>query len=367
MSAPQFKERLTRVARRAQECGIDAVLVTPGTDLRYLIGYDAVALERLTCLVIPAMGEPWLTVPYLEQPAAEAAGVSSLGIELTTWTETQSPYELLASRLSSVRTVALDDHMWASKVLSLRDAMPQVRQVSGESTLSYVRMRKGADEIASLQAAGAAIDTVHRSVPDLLKIGRTEREVGADIARAILDAGHSRVDFVIVGSGPNGASPHHELSNRVIEDGDVVVVDIGGTMPDGYCSDSTRTYLVGDSPEPEYFAALQQAQAAAVAAVRPGLSCAALDAVGRDILMAAGWGEYFIHRTGHGIGLDTHEEPYIVSGNELALEPGMAFSIEPGVYLPGMNGARIEDIVVCGADGPIVCNHTPHELVRVAQ
>ena len=243
--------------------------------------------------------------------------------------------------------------------------MPETEQVAGVQVLGHVRMRKGPDEIEALREAGAAIDVVHRQVPTWLRAGRTEREVGADIARGILDAGHRTVDFVIVGSGPNGASPHHELSNRVIEAGDVVVVDIGGTMPSGYCSDSTRTYLLGDGPEPGYYAALEQAQATAVSAVRPGITCEALDAVGRDMLSEAGWGEWFIHRTGHGIGLDTHEEPYIVAGNTLALEPGMAFSIEPGVYLAGQHGARIEDIVVCGEQGAIVCNNTPHELVRV--
>ena len=360
-----FAGRIARVADRARALDLDAVLVTPGTDLRYLTGYDAVALERLTCLVIPAEGQAWMSVPLLEIPAATAAGVSELGIELVAWTETSDPYAMLAQRLGRTRRVAVDDHMWASKVLALRTAMPETDQVAGVHVLGHVRMRKGPDEISALREAGAAIDAVHRQVPNWLRAGRTEREVGADIARAILDAGHRTVDFVIVGSGPNGASPHHELSDRVIEPGDVVVVDIGGSMPSGYCSDSTRTYHVGDGPEPEFYAALQQAQAAAVNAVRPGITCAELDAVGRDLLMEAGWGEWFIHRTGHGIGLDTHEEPYIVAGNELPLEPGMAFSIEPGVYLAGQHGARIEDIVVCGDQHAIVCNNTPHELVHV--
>ena len=198
-----------------------------------------------------------------------------------------------------------------------------------------------------------------------LRPGRTEREVGADIADAILAAGHASVDFVIVGSGPNGASPHHELSDRVILHGDPVVVDIGGTTPEGYCSDETRTYSVG-LPPAEFLASydvLQEAQDAACRWARPGVTAESVDAAARDVIEAAGYGELFVHRTGHGIGLSTHEEPYIVSGNTLELTPGMAFSIEPGIYHPGLFGARIEDIVVCTDDGVRRLNLRPRELV----
>ena len=230
-----------------------------------------------------------------------------------------------------------------------------------------LRMRKTADEVAALARAGAAIDEVHAGVPGWLRAGRTEREVGRDIAEAILATGHTRVDFVIVGSGPNGASPHHELSDRVIEAGDVVVVDIGGTMPDGYCSDETRTYAVGEPPADFLgsYQVLKRAQQAAVDHVRPGVTCASVDAAARRIIADAGYGDLFVHRTGHGIGLETHEDPYIVAGNDEELEPGMAFSVEPGIYLPGRHGARIEDIVVCGDDGPVLMNHRDRGLVVV--
>jgi Xaa-Pro aminopeptidase len=189
--------------------------------------------------------------------------------------------------------------------------------------------------------------------------------VGADIADAILAEGHERVDFVIVGSGPNGASPHHELSDRRIERGDPVVVDIGGTTHTGFCSDSTRNYVVGQ-PTRDYVhahAVLLAAQHRACEAVRPGVRCEDVDAAARDYLTAAGFGDLFIHRTGHGIGLETHEHPYIVSGNTLPLEPGMAFSVEPGIYVEGRHGARIEDIVVCTETGGERLNQTPRELV----
>ena len=227
-------------------------------------------------------------------------------------------------------------------------------------------MRKDAAEIASLRDAGAAIDRVHARVHEWLRPGRTEAEVGADIAAAIVEEGHVRADFVIVGSGPNGASPHHDVSDRVIEQGDVVVVDIGGPLPAGYNSDSTRTYAVGeprDADVAETYAVLQRAQAAAVAAVKPGVTAEAVDAAARDVIAEAGFGEYFIHRTGHGIGLDVHEEPYIIAGNTLPLEPGMAFSVEPGIYQPGRWGARIEDIVIVTENGVESVNNQPHELV----
>lgn len=360
-------QRLAQVASLGRDAGWDAILVSPGPDLRYLAGYDAVPLERLTCLVIPGSHHPVLVVPLLERAAAAATPLARAGIEIRTWGETDNPYDLVAQVVPGARQVGVDDHMWAVKVLGLRAAMPLAEQHAAGTVLSRMRMRKSADEVAALARAGEAIDWVHAQVPDLLRAGRTEREVGRDIAALILEAGHVSADFVIVASGPNSASPHHEVSDRVLCEGDPVVVDIGGTMPDGYCSDETRTYALGD-PGTDYldaYAVLQRAQSEAVAAVRPGIPCERIDSVARKLLEDAGLGDYFIHRTGHGIGLETHEEPYIVSGNDLPLEPGMAFSVEPGFYIEGRWGARIEDIVACGDDGPVLMNHRPRDLVIV--
>jgi Xaa-Pro aminopeptidase len=231
--------------------------------------------------------------------------------------------------------------------------------------LRELRMRKDADEVDALRRAGAAIDSVHSQVPGWLVAGRTEAEVGADITAAIVAAGHTEAAFVIVGSGPNGASPHHEVSDRVLQGGDVVVVDIGGPLPEGYNSDSTRTYAVGDPGDAvrEVYAVLQRAQEAGVAAARPGATAGDVDEAARAIIRDAGYGENFIHRTGHGIGLEVHEEPYIGGGNDLVLEPGMAFSIEPGIYLPERWGARIEDIVVVTATGCEQVNRRPRDLI----
>ncbi|HVQ19372.1 MAG TPA: Xaa-Pro peptidase family protein [Actinomycetes bacterium] len=360
-------DRLRRAQAATSAAELDALLITPGADLRYLTGYVALPLERLTCLVIPRTGEVTLVAPQLEVAAAQASPVGAMDIPVRGWDETDDPYALVASMLPSGGTVGLTDTMVAAHVLGLRRTMPTVQQTLAGRVMRGLRMRKSDDEVKALREAGEAIDRVHARVPDWLHAGRTEREIGDDIAEAIIDEGHVRADFVIVGSGPNGASPHHELSDRVLERGDPVVVDIGGTMPSGYCSDSTRTYSVGPAPADflEYYGALQRAQEAAVAQVRPGVTAEAVDAAARGVLTDAGFGDLFIHRTGHGIGLETHEEPYIVAGNAETLQQGMVFSVEPGVYLPGRHGARIEDIVAVTADGVESLNRQPRELLVV--
>ncbi|WP_245667899.1 M24 family metallopeptidase [Actinomadura macra] len=359
------RERLGQVQEATAKAGLGAVFLTPGPDLRYVSGYDALPLERLTCLVVPAAGEPFMVVPRLELPAAQESPAGSLGVELVPWDETEDPFALAVGRLpQGVTKVGVADRMWAVMALRFRAVLPGAEQVAAGGVLRELRMRKSAAEVEALREAGAAIDRVHRRVPGFLTAGRTEREVGRDIADAIIAEGHARVDFVIVGSGPNGANPHAELSDRVIAPGEPVVVDIGGTMPSGYCSDSTRNYCVGEPPAAyrEYFQVLEEAQRASCEAVRPGVTPEAVDAAARDIIAAAGHGAHFFHRTGHGIGLESHEEPYIVAGNREPLEPGMAFSIEPGIY-PGPHGARIEDIVVCTEDGYDPMNVTGHGLV----
>lgn len=360
-------QRIQRARASAGEAGLDALLLSPGPDLRYLTGYQALPLERLTCLIVRAHADPVLLVPTLERAAAQASPAGAAGLEIVGWDETDDPYELVAGLIPDASAVALDNQMWAEKVLRLRAALPGARQQLAGEVLSPLRMRKSPAEIEALRQAGAAIDRVHAHVPDWLRAGRTERQVGADIAEAIRAEGHESVDFVIVGSGPNSASPHHEVSDRMIRPGDPVVVDIGGTTPAGYCSDCTRTYVVGE-PSADFLASyevLRRAQAAAVEHVRPGVTCDSVDAAARDVITKGGFGELFIHRTGHGIGIETHEEPYIVQGNDLQLEPGMVFSIEPGIYHAGRHGARIEDIVVCVPDGVEALNRGDHELVLV--
>jgi Xaa-Pro aminopeptidase len=358
--------RLESAAAAASRSGLDALLLTPGPDLRYLTGYDTHQSERLTCLAVPAAGPAFLVVPRLELASAQASPAAGMNLEFVVWDETDDPYRTVAQRLGAVGTVGLAGQMWAMMVLRFRDAMPGARQALAAAALRPLRIRKTPAEVAALAEAGAAIDRVHARVPQWLRPGRTEREAAADIASAIAAEGHARIDFVIVGSGPNAAKPHHEPSDRMLSPGDAVVVDIGGAMPSGYCSDCTRTYVLRAAPPDmaAYYAVLAEAQEAACAAVRPGTPAEAVDAVARDLITAAGYGAQFTHRTGHGIGLETHEDPYIVAGNTKELEPGMAFSVEPGIY-PGPHGARIEDIVACTADGYRRLNNGSRELIVV--
>lgn len=368
LPAPDSSVLRARLARAKEAAVGTGLLIAPGSDLRYLLGREGGSLERLTTLVIPADGSPALVVPKLEAPGYADVPTAELGIDVVTWVDGDDPYAVAAERLGKPDRVAVSDFTPALHVLALRSALPAAEQVLAGPIVRELRMRKDAAEVDALRKAGAAIDRVHARVGEWLRVGRTEAEVGADIAAAIVEEGHTEADFVIVASGPNSASPHHSLSDRVIEPGDVVVVDIGGPVPEGYNSDSTRTYAVGEPRDADVAATyevLRSAQQAAVDAVRPGVSAESIDAAAREVIAAAGFGEFFIHRTGHGIGLDVHEDPYIVSGNGLILEPGMAFSIEPGIYQPGRWGARIEDIVIVTEEGVESVNQRPHELAIV--
>ncbi|MCU1610025.1 MAG: peptidase [Pseudonocardiales bacterium] len=371
MPAPceTFTARLARTRDATRVAGLDALLITPSPDLRYLLGVAGASHERLTCLVLPADGDPVLVVPALERPGLDGTPVLELGLEIAEWTDGQDPYALVAAVLrrsrSLVTRAGVGDAMPAAHVLALRDALPACQQKLASTVLAQLRMRKDSAEIAALTVAGEAIDRVHARMGEWLRVGRTEAQVGADVAAAIVEEGHTSAAFVIVGSGPNGASPHHDVSARVLAPGDVVVVDIGGPTPEGYFSDCTRTYSLGDPADTDAdlaYAVLQSAQNAAVAAVAPGVTAEEVDAAARVPITEAGFGQQFIHRTGHGIGLDVHEQPYIVAGNDLVLEPGIAFSIEPGIYFRGHWGARIEDIVVVTESGVARLNQRPRDL-----
>lgn len=362
-----YATRLARAAELSAAAGLDGLLITPGPDLQYLLGSRAESFERLTCLVIPADGSgARIVVPKMELAALGGSATADLGLEVLDWVDGDDPYLLAGSVLPPKPATAVTDAMPALHLLPLASNFGTT-PVLATAVLRQLRMIKDADEIEALRRAGAAIDRVHARMAEWIVAGRTEAEVAADIEAAIVAEGHTEAEFVIVGSGPNGADPHHEVSDRRIEAGDVVVVDIGGPVEPGYNSDSTRTYSVGDPGDDAStrIAVLAQAQAAAVAAVRPGVTAEAVDAAARNVLAEAGLADAFIHRTGHGIGLSVHEDPYIVAGNTLVLEPGMAFSIEPGIYFKGQWGARIEDIVVVTADGCESMNNQPHGLTSV--
>jgi Xaa-Pro aminopeptidase len=376
-STDVYAQRLRAAAAATADAGLAGLVITPGYDLRYLIGSRAQTFERLTALVLPASGEPTIVVPRLELASLKESAATELGIAVRDWVDGDDPYRVVADALGGAPAgpagrlaiaVAVTDSMPALHLLPLADVLGTV-PVLATDVLRRLRMVKDGAEIDALRKAGAAIDRVHARVPEFLVPGRTEADVAADIAEAIVAEGHSEVAFIIVGSGPHGADPHHECSGRELRAGDIVVVDIGGPYEPGYNSDSTRTYSIGE-PSPEVaqrYSVLQRAQQAAVEAVRPGVTAEQVDAVARDVLAEAGLADAFVHRTGHGIGLSVHEEPYIVAGNDLPLEEGMAFSVEPGIYFPGQWGARIEDIVIVTADGAESVNSRPHELVVVRQ
>lgn len=361
-----YAHRLAAAATATANAGLAGMVITPGYDLRYLIGSRAQTFERLTALVLPVSGPPTMVVPRLELAALRESAVADLGVTVTDWVDGEDPYRMVAEALGGAAAVAVTDSMPALHLLPLVDVLGTT-PVLATGVLRELRMIKDPSEIDALRRAGAAIDRVHARVPEFLVPGRTEADVAADIADAIVTEGHSEVAFIIVGSGPHGADPHHECSDRVLRAGDIVVIDIGGPVEPGYHSDSTRTYSLGEPNKAvaQHYSVLQEAQRAAVASVRPGVTAQQVDAAAREVLAAAGLAEYFVHRTGHGIGLSVHEEPYIVAGNDDALRAGMAFSVEPGIYFPGEWGARIEDIVIVTAEGVEALNGRPHDLVVV--
>ena len=362
MTGP-FPERLEAARGRMAAVGVDVVLLSVGADLPYLTGYEAMPLERLTMLVLPRDGEATLVVPRLEAPRVEEQPGA---FALRAWGETEDAVGIVAGLVGPAAVAAIGDQTWARFVLALQDALPAATFVSAAEVLAPLRAVKDADEIRALRAAAHAVDAVALEMAQRRFSGRTEADVSREFASLMIDLGHDRTHFAIVASGPNGASPHHEPGDRVIEDGDAVVCDFGGRLR-GYCSDITRTYVVGSGPPGfgDAFEVLMHAQASGVAAARAGVAAEDVDGAARAVIAAAGYGESFIHRTGHGIGLETHEEPYLVAGNAAPLVVGNAFSVEPGIYLPGRFGARIEDIVVVGDDGPDPLNLAPHHAYVV--
>lgn len=357
--------RRARAAARCRDTGVAALLLAPGSDLTYLTGYRIGPSERLTCLVLANDGTATLVVPELEAPRA---AVAAPDLPQRTWAETDDPAALIAALVGRPGAIGLSDQMWTAFALGLQRAFPAREFRVASDVTRALRMRKDRAELDALRAVSAAADRAFIRALDLEFSGRTEREVGMDLAALLRDEGHDEVMFTIVAAGENGASPHHHTGERRIRSGDVVVLDFGGTRA-GYGSDITRTVHVGRYPDSEaarVHDVVRRAQGAGYVAARAGASAASVDAAARAVIVDAGYGEHFIHRLGHGIGLDGHEHPYLVAGNEELLEPGMAFSIEPGVYLPGKFGVRIEDIAVIGDDGssePL--NHVDRALALV--
>lgn len=370
-TAADFASRAHHATRLAADAGLAGIIVAPGPDMRYFLGGSPRhASERVTLLMLPVDGDPSLVVPALERADLEDT-IGAQGIAMVPWRDGVDPYEVTAALLDGAGRYAVTDATWAMHVLALQRELPGARYAACADVLPMLRAVKSPAEVARMAAAGAADDAAYADALTLRYAGRREADVSADFARLLRDHGHEQVDFTIVAAGPNGANPHHDGGARIIADGDMIVLDFGGIV-DGYGSDMTRTVHVGpdvDADEREVFDVVRAAQQAGVDAVRPGATCQNVDRAARNVIEAAGYGEYFIHRTGHGIGMTTHEPPYMVEGETAPIVGGMCFSVEPGIYLPGRFGVRIEDVVVAFADscpeGALRLNNAPRDLAIV--
>jgi Xaa-Pro aminopeptidase len=352
----EYANRLAAAQELMRREGIDALCLSVGSDLPYLTGYKAMSLERLTMLVLPVEGDGTIVLPGLEAPRVKSEG---LPFTVEGWGETDDPISIVDGLLSNAGNLLIGDETWTRFLIELQDVDPGRSFAKASDLMAQLRMVKSEAEVEKLRAAGASVDDVVGQLEHLRFSGRSERNIAREIIERGIGAGHETMEFWIVASGPNGASPHHEPGDRVIEHGDAVVVDFGG-HENGYASDTTRMFVVGEAPYgfDDAYEVLLRAQIAAVDHVRLGVTAESVDAIARDIITEAGYGDLFIHRTGHGIGMDTHEHPYIVEGNEQVLEAGMAFSVEPGIYNPGEWGMRIEDAVTVTVDGVERLNRT---------
>jgi Xaa-Pro aminopeptidase len=362
-----FLARMNRAREEMARHGVDAMILSLGHDMPYLMGYLAMPLERLTMLVIPQHGDASLIIPRLEAPRVHEM---SEVFTMVPWNETEDPVAIAHRLLGSAHTIAVGDQMWSRFLVDLLVHRPSSKYVRSVTVMEALRSRKDAAEIAALVAAGAAADRVAAQLHagEIPLVGRTEAEVSADISARLIAEGHQKVNFAIVAAGENAASPHHHAGDRVIRHGEIVLCDFGGTM-NGYCSDITRCVHLGEPPADiaDAYAVLMKAQAIGVAAGVVGEMCEHVDIATRAVIDAAGYGEYFVHRTGHGIGMEEHEDPYMVNGNRTLIAPGHAYSVEPGIYVPGKWGMRLEDIVVATDNGPQAVNHANHQLVILDQ
>jgi Xaa-Pro aminopeptidase len=363
--ASVYQSRIERVRLTMAAQGVDALLLSVGHDLPYLTGYHAMPLERLTMFVLPLQGQATLIIPRLEAP--RVVDMPEV-FQLLPWNETDDPVALTDQCLGSARTVAVGDQMWARFLVDLLALRPSATYVRAQKVMSALRAMKDSAEIAALVAVGAAADRVALQLQSgqIPLVGRTEAQVSADISARLIAEGHDKVNFAIVAAGENAASPHHHPGSRIIQRGEIVLCDFGGTM-NGYCSDITRCVHIGDIPADiaAAYAVLKEAQAIGVGSAVVGATCESVDQRTREVISSAGYGEFFVHRTGHGIGMEEHEDPYMVSGNTEIIAPGHAFSIEPGIYVPGKWGMRLEDIVVATDQGPQSMNNVNHDLVVV--
>jgi Xaa-Pro aminopeptidase len=366
-AGPWTADRLTAAQNLLERQELDGIVLTPGSDLLYLAGYQARPFERLTCLVVPRSGDPVLVVPALEASDARACPAAAAGVDVYPWDETENPARTVAQVLSGARRVGLSGRAWFEHALALRAVLPAAEWTVAGEILDALRLRKSPAELAEIAHAAECVDRTHKAIADgaVPVVGRAEYDILADVRALLVDSGHREAGTGVVASGPNSGAPHHLAGDRRVRPGDVLLIDVGGAGTHGYRSDCTRMYVVDQSPDEEFDACVgivEQAYQAAFAAAGPGVLAAAVDRAAREVIASSGYGPAFTHRTGHGIGLDVHEPPYLVGGNDMPLQPGMCFSIEPAIYLAGRHGSRIEDIVTVTDTGVYALNTTSHQV-----
>lgn len=357
-----YAARVRRARELMAERGINLLAVAPGDDLRYLLGYSPTADERPCYLLLSPTGAAFV-VPELN--AAQAAG--HVAFPTFSYTDAEGPDRALAAAREAVggapARLAVNDAMRADFVLVLMGAFPGARLLLGSEVLAPLRMRKSPEEVEALRRSSRHADQAMRDAWAACRAGATEREVAEAAAASFRRSGSEEVLFVSVASGPHGAFPHHHVTGRRLAVGDAVTIDLGGRL-DGYASDLTRMAFVG-SPTARYWEVHRTVEAAVQAAlsvIRPGVPLAEVDRAARGVIERAGFGPYFTHRTGHGIGLSGHEPPSVTHQNLLPIDVGFVFTVEPGIYLPDEFGVRLEEVVYVGEDGIHVLSDLPRDV-----
>jgi Xaa-Pro aminopeptidase len=366
MTESAFERRARACQQRLRDGAGDLAVLFPSRNLYYATGFDEEPQERHLFLFVPREGDPVFLVPDLY---GSQVRTESWVDDVRTWSDGEDPVVAVEEVVADLPVhgdgrVLVDDTMWALFTQDLEAALPDASFGLASAVFDDLRIRKDGAELDALRRAGTLADQVSVAVRDMDEtvVGWTESELAAEVESRLLSGGGESLSFdVIAGSGPNGAMPHHTHGDREIRRGDPVVPDFGAYV-DGYPGDQTRTVVfAGDPPEgfEQVHETVHEALDAGVAAVEPGVTAESVDCAAREVIEDAGYGDEFVHRTGHGVGLDVHEPPYIVDGNETELEPGMVFSVEPGVYIEDEFGVRIEDLVVVTADGRERLNDSP--------
>lgn len=359
-----FHRRIDRARELMRDEGIDMLFIGPSSDFRYFTGHPAHVSERLTALLIPYDGQPSIVVPRLEAPLL-ADLEDDFSFEV--WEETENPISRVAEQVRRLggEAIGINDQIWGGFLIQLQEELPNRHYARGAGILKQLRSVKDQFELDLLREASRRTDRAWEYFSrNVSVIGRTEVQVADDLKGALADHGLPEVAFCIVASGPNGSSPHHHTSDRRIQAGDPIVMDFGG-IHEGYYSDVTRTPVAGKAPDDDFeraYSVVLEAQQAAFETIRPGVECQEVDRAARRVIESHGYGEYFIHRVGHGIGMTGHEDPYLVEGNRETLQPGMVVSDEPGAYIPGKWGIRIEDTVAVTETGGERYNHVSREI-----